>query len=322
MKPAPSRRVARRLRAAAAHALRGLGALAVFLAVPLGASTGSGCGSSPGGVVFGVTTEIKPGTLLTRLETTLDVDGTATSETYEGDTLAFPLEIRAEDLEGGETVSLTLKAYSGATEILERRASTTAEEDRVLLLPVTIEQACAAASAPDCPASETCVGGACRDPFEDPAKLGEYFEGWAGTNGGDRCEPGGAPEVTVGEGQADYLPVGDGDVLQVQAGPQGGYHVWIAARIKNLKQSGSVTEVSGRIAELDYDIAPLSVVFTLDPDEGGYCKLFGLRLRLDDTAHPIESLLGKTVDVTVKVTDPDGDVAEGARTIVLSSDFI
>jgi hypothetical protein len=300
------------------RALKSAAALVLFG----GLTAATACGGEPTGVVFGVTTEIKPGALLTKLDASLIVDGAETKQSWEGEQLAFPLEIRADDLEGGEAVELTLDAWSGATRILERRATTTAEESHVLIYPVNIDQECAGVSAPTCSEAETCVAGACADPFKDPSKLADYYSGWAGTSGGDRCEPGGAPEVIVGEGQADYLPTSNGDTLQVEAGPQGGYHVWIAARLKNLKQSGSVTEVSGRIAELDYDIAPLSVVFTLDPDEGGYCKLFGLRLRLDDPDHPIESLLGKTVDVTVTVTDPDGDVGVGHRTIVLSDDYI
>jgi len=282
----------------------------------------SACGGKPTGVVFGVTTEIKPGALLTRLDTSLTIDGAATKTSVDGANLAFPMEIRADELEGGEAVELELEAYSGNTKILDRRARTTAEDGRVLLLPVTIDQECAGGAAPSCSANETCISGVCADPYEDPSKLGDYFAGWAGSSSLDRCEPGGTPEVVVGEGQADYLAVKDGETAQVEAGPQGGYHVWIAARLKNLKQSGSVTEVSGRIEELDYDIAPLSVVFTMDPDEGGYCKLFGLRLRLDDPDHPIETLLGKTLDVTVTVTDPDGDVGVGKRTVVLSDAFL
>lgn len=296
---------------------------ALASAAMLGGATLSACDGEPAGVVFGVTTEIKPGALLTRLDASVSVDGTGViDDRYEGDALEFPLEIRVDDLEGGEDVSLVLTAFSGSQQIVERRARTTAVAGRTLLFPTRIDQECAGVSAPTCSSDETCVDGACRDPFSDPDGLADYFAAWAGTGGGDRCEPGGSPEVVVGEGQADYLSISSGEELQVEAGPQGGYHVWIAARIRNLKQSGSVTEVGGRIDDLDYDIPKLSVVFTFDPDEADYCKLFGLRLRLDSPEHPIDSLLGKPVAVTVTITDSDGDVGVGVQTITLSNDIL
>jgi hypothetical protein len=125
----------------------------------------------------------------------------------------------------------------------------------------------------------------------------------------------------VGEGQGDYLPTTDGDTAQVEAGPQGGHHIWVALRAKNLTQSGSVTNVTGHFPDLGYDVGPYAVIFTLEPDEGGYCKLYGLRFQLD-ADHPIEEMLGHPLDVTVKVTDADGDVGTGTRSVVLSKDFI
>ncbi len=138
----------------------------------------------------------------------------------------------------------------------------------------------------------------------------------------DRCKPGGEPEVIVGEGQGNYLEIEDGAELQVEAGPQGGYHVWIAARLKNLTASGSVTTVSGSFVNLDYEPAPVSLVFSFDPDEGDYCKIYGLRFRLDDPDHPITELLGEEVDVTVTITDALGVVESDTKRVLLSEAFI
>ncbi len=63
------------------------------------------------------------------------------------------------------------------------------------------------------------------------------------------------------------------------------------------------------------------MIFTFDQDEGGYCKLYGLRFQLDQTL-PIDTLLGKSLEVQVKVTDKEGDVGIGKRTITLSKQFI
>jgi hypothetical protein len=91
--------------------------------------------------------------------------------------------------------------------------------------------------------------------------------------------------------------------------------------MKGLLQSGSITAVTGHFPELDKDIGPFQVIFTFDQDEGGYCKLYGLRFQLDQTV-PIAEVLGKTLEVQVKVTDKEGAVGVGKRTIVLSKQVI
>jgi hypothetical protein len=152
--------------------------------------------------------------------------------------------------------------------------------------------------------------------------LPDYTPGWA-TASTDPCKPpgGGAPVVIVGEGQADYLPMTDGETAQVEAGPQGGHHIWVALRAKNLHQSGSITSITGHFPDLGYDVGPFNVIFTMEIDEGGYCKLYGLRFQLDQVI-PIQMLLGHPLDVTVTVTDSDQTVGVGKRSVVLSSTFI
>lgn len=296
-------------------------------ALALGASAAGfaacdGFDGGEGSVVFGITSEIKP-SLIERIEARVEVDGEERlTKTYAAGELAFPFELKVDELADDDPVDLSLDVFAGGGVILNRRASTKGVDGRSLLYLVSLDAACAGATAPQCSEDQTCVAGACADAFQDPSTLGDYYAGWAGSGGSDRCEPGGTPEVLVGEGQAAYLPLADGAVAQIEAGPQGGYHIWLAVRLKNLKQSGTVTEVSGRIDELSYDVPPFSVVFTFDPDEGGYCKVYGLRFRLDDEAHPVEGLLGKTLDVTVTLTDMDGDVGVGKKRIVLSTDIL
>jgi hypothetical protein len=166
------------------------------------------------------------------------------------------------------------------------------------------------------------VAGVCRDEHVDAALLEPYSPDWLKASS-DPCKPTnpGAPTVIVGHGQGDYLPTMDGDVAQVEAGPQGGHHIWVAARMKNLRQSGSITEVTGHFPDLNLDVGPFDVIFTFEPDEGGYCKLYGLRFQLDANTD-IQPLLGHPLDLEVKVTDPDNDVGEGTKSVVLSSDFI
>lgn len=274
------------------------------------------CGGPEGEIVFGVTTEIPPSLVLTRVQTSLIIDGSEIdTANYEGASLDFPFEVASGAQPEGSRVELLLEGYAGAELLVTRTAATTVMSDRKILLEVALEDECIDVSCGD---GETCISGSCGDPLEDATRLPEYYDKWAGGETGDRCEPGGEPLVIIGEGQSDYHAIDDGAVLDVEAGAQGGHHVWIAVRIKNLRQSGSVTAVSGVFPALGYSPPPLQVVFTFDPDEGDYCKLYGLRFRLDDTDHPIESLLGETLELTVRISDQDEDAAEASTTVVLS----
>lgn len=277
------------------------------------------CGST-GGVVFGITSELSPGASFTSMHANISTDGAVLlDQTFDGGELKFPMELDMPDLEDESTIRLELTAFQGDVPIVTRVAQTQAAAGRTMLYEVKIESECVAVA---CDEGETCVEGQCVDAFTAAADLPDYYSGWAGGSGGGRCEPGGDPTVLVGSGQSDYHEVEDGDVLQVEAGPQGGYHVWVAARMKNISQSGSVTELTGTFVDVDYTPAPMSVIFTFDPDEGGFCKVYGLRFRLDDADHPIETLLGKSLNLTVTVTDQDGDTASSTRTIKLSDDYI
>jgi hypothetical protein len=135
------------------------------------------------------------------------------------------------------------------------------------------------------------------------------------------CKPtaGAPPEVIVGEGQNDFFPVADLQTVQVEAGPQGGHHIWIALRVKNLLRSGSRTTITALSPATGIEVAPFEVIFTFDPGEGGYCVLFGLRYQLDAGGVDYLPLLGKELDLTVTVTDRAGDGATGSRRVTLSS---
>ncbi|MFO0549792.1 MAG: hypothetical protein U0271_15475 [Polyangiaceae bacterium] len=280
---------------------------------------GASC-TSEGTVVFGVRSGL-PASSVASMDARFLVGGDVAEErTLAGADLDFPLELRV-TADDGQDVAVELSVMNGSGVVtLSRRGSTRAAGGRDVLYEMSLEPAC---SGVECGATETCIGGTCKDPFEDPAQLSDYFPEWSTDDGPkDRCEPGGDPTVIVGEGQADYHAVSSGQVLQVEAGPQGGYHVWIAARIKNLKQSGSIIELGGRIPAANYDIEPMILAFTFDPDEGDFCKIYGLRFRLDDANHPIESLLGLDLSLTMTITDKDGDVGVGTLDAKLSDSIL
>lgn len=293
--------------------------LAALAFAPVAMLYGASC-TSEGTVVFGVRSGLSASSVAS-LDARFLVDGEVTEErTLTGADLDFPLELRV-TADDGQDVAVELSVVnSGDVVTLTRRGATRAVGGRDVLYELSLEPACAGVT---CGPTDTCIGGTCKDPFEDPAQLSDYFPEWSDDTGPkDRCEPGGDPTVLVGEGQADYHEVSPGQVLQVEAGPQGGYHVWIAARIKNLKQSGSIIELSGRIPAAEYDIEPMILAFTFDPDEGDFCKIYGLRFRLDDAAHSIESLLGLDLDLTMTITDKDGDVGVGTLDAKLSDSIL
>lgn len=207
-------------------------------------------------------------------------------------------------------------ASGGAS--LERLASTTLIADRAPLLRVALESRCVVyptlkpgpgkapgpLSGPTCAAPTTCIMGTCQSDVVAPDNLEPYTPAWA-KNAPDRCKPrdGGPPYLDVGTGQTDYLPLASGQTLQAEAGPQGGHHIWIATRMRNLKQQLTTTRIEGLQPETGTPIPPSTFVFTYAPAEGGACKLYGLRYQLDNGGIDYLQFLGKPLDVTATVLD-------------------
>lgn len=218
------------------------------------------------------------------------------------------------------------------TPIITRRATTGLVADKKKLLRIQLDARCMTLGgggpvAPVCNAPDTCLFGACRPSgvaFDD---LEDYEATWP-TSPPDLCRPAnhGAPEVVLGDGQTDYSTLNDGDVLQLEKGPQGGHHIWVALRMKNLRQSGSTTMITSELEGDSAPVPPMAYVFTFDRDEGNYCKLYGLRYQVDsgvtDLTQGYKRFLGKRLKVTVKVTDTTGASAESTRSIQLSDKLL
>jgi hypothetical protein len=165
-------------------------------------------------------------------------------------------------------------------------------------------------SGPTCAAPATCIRGLCQSPVVPVSRLEPYTTDWP-SNAPDLCKPrnGGPPFVQIGTGQTGYTPLSAGQELRAEAGPQGGHHIWIAVRMKNLKQAGSTTRVEAVQPDTGTKIPPSTFAFTFERDEGGYCKLYGLRYQLDNQGIDYTQFLGKPLDVTTTVVDANQGTA-------------
>jgi hypothetical protein len=253
---------------------------------------------------------------------------------------AFPPWEKAFAGPASATVDVAVEALGvagAAGPQLKRLASTQLVAGRQPLLRVALESRCVVypttprapgkapgpLSGPTCVAPSTCVMGACQSGVVTPDELEPYTPGWP-KNAPDRCKPrdGGPPMLQVGTGQTDYRPLTPGQTLQAEAGPQGGHHIWIATRMKNLKQTLTTTRIEGLQPDTGTPIPPSTFVFTYAPAEGGACKLYGLRYQLDNGGIDYKQFLGKPLDVKVTLTDQSGATATGTAHIEVAPTLV
>ncbi len=178
-------------------------------------------------------------------------------------------------------------------------------------------------SRPRCDAPATCQRGLCGDAQVTDAPI--YDPAWKNVDQTvDGCRPqnAGAPRITVGSGASEYNELADDQVLPVERGPQGGHHVWVAIRTLNLARSGAFVSLRGRLIDDGAALPSTTFVFSLDNDEGGYCKLFGLRYQLDNGTLDYRTLLGKKLAIDATVTDRFGNTASDSARIVIASTVI
>jgi hypothetical protein len=283
-------------------------------------------------LVVGVQSEPMGG-MVSALHMTIRVDGAVTDDEVikppRGSKVGFPQPLERKltgSGRGSARVDVQVDAFGdpSAAPLFQRLSSTQFVPGQVRLLRVPLESRCIVypptprgnskvpgpLSGPACAPPSTCIMGLCQSPAVPTALLEPYAPNWP-SNAPDRCKPrgGGKPDLQVGTGQSYYVPLVGGQVLQAEAGPQGGHHIWIATRMKNLKQAGSITKISGVAPETGATIPPTTLAFSYAPDEGGYCKLYGIRYQLDNEGVDYRPFLGKPLDVVVTVTDAAGSTA-------------
>jgi hypothetical protein len=136
----------------------------------------------------------------------------------------------------------------------------------------------------------------------------------------DTCKvPGGGPPVVVlGQGRGAYHDLIEGQVVAVEAGPQGGHHVWLGVRTRQLRQAGSVLTVRGQVPGLAVEVPPMSHVITLHRAEAGFCEIFGVRFQVDREIS-LDALIGEALQVEVEIEDEDGDVGIATRSVIIAA---
>jgi hypothetical protein len=170
-------------------------------------------------------------------------------------------------------------------------------------------------AATPCQPGTTCRRGACVSDALAPSEVRTVDP--KVKPGDDVCTLGatGAPQLTIGAGQTDYLPLAASPVLASEAGPQGGHHIWVAVRMRGLAQAGTVVTLNASQPG-GVKVRPYQVVFNLSQDEGGYCKLYGLRLQLD-TESPISAFYNKPLLIQAEARDGAGRSATATATVTV-----
>lgn len=304
-----------------------------------GASDASDETGSSGSVVVGVTSDLVPGVDIARVRATSRADGRVLRDQTlrindSAAPLVFPAEFWFSGLPDKTEVELHVEAFvnylPGGEPLLIRDAATDIVAGHTLLQRARLERECIPSArltndliAPTCSSPETCVTAACTSPYLPSARLEEYTPTWADSFA-DECKPldSGAPIVVVGEGRDVYKPLTSSSVVQIEAGPQGGYHIWLAVQMKNLHRLGSRTTVELYPLGSTEPLGTFVTVQSYEPVSSGSCELRGLRCQLTLYKGDLATVLGKSIRATVKVADVVDDVGVGEQIITLSNDFV
>ena len=301
-------------------------ALGLLVTLPSALAACSPDDGGPGGSKIVVGLQADQGVGIQRVEVEATVDGVKVdTQSFAVQTGVFPKEMPVTGAPGGQ-LEVRVRGFGAdpATPIVTRVGRARIQAD-TKLMRLKLDARCVGGppvfgGAPPpatatCADGLTCVAGGCASP---DVVLEGYAPGWPDAEP-DICRPAnaGAPEVILGTGQTDWAPLADGQVVELEQGPQGGNHIWVSARMKNLKRSGSRTLITGGLASGGEPIPPSAFVFTYDRDEGAYCKIFGLRFQVDagasDLRDAYKRFLGQELDVTVEVIDATGASAKSTK---------
>jgi hypothetical protein len=135
----------------------------------------------------------------------------------------------------------------------------------------------------------------------------------------DVCKPLAGIEaiVVVGQGREEFATLAEDETVDLEAGPQGGHHIWIAVQMMGLHQGGSVLSVRGYFPDLDVAVPPFTSGVTFHETERSGCEIHGIRFQVDREMD-LEAVLGERLELEVIVEDPSGDIGSATKTVRLA----
>jgi hypothetical protein len=118
----------------------------------------------------------------------------------------------------------------------------------------------------------------------------------------------GPPGIELGTGEYAYEPVEDGQDIPLIHGPQGGYHVWVGLRMRDMNPNGMRLDTAVELADTATPVGrPLFFRFTMFRGESGEFEYAGLPEQLE----PAE-VEGRAIRIEVVATDRGGRTATDA----------
>jgi hypothetical protein len=281
-------------------------------------------------IVFGIDSEDfrSAGYHLTSYEIVVKVDGlVAAKESINPDSkAALPHETRVLAPVGktSAAVEVEVSGVMNSAPVVSRRLTTRFVEGKAMLGYVFLETRCNTFAllgggelGPTCSkAGETCVAGKC---VSDGVELVDYRTDWS-KNPPSPCGNGPTGQLEIAQGQDVLGPLPDGSTVSVECGPQGGHHLWMALRMKDLSQSGTKTTFSAVVTGQPTTVPATSYSYVWSPAAaGGGCELLGVRFQLDVGGGPIDAFLGKPLDIKVEAEDRSGRKAVATKHLNIST---
>lgn len=108
------------------------------------------------------------------------------------------------------------------------------------------------------------------------------------------CQPTSTDDASfeLGTGTWRFEPVADGDTLELVRGAQGGWHLWISARVRN-PEPGAPMNLRVTFANMERPpLHNISLTPTFDPpNSSGYSNFLGWTAQLSDPACAVGELV-------------------------------
>lgn len=282
--------------------------------------TACGDDEEPAAVVVGLTTDLAVGFDISYINISTSYGHAASryqTLSYKSGELVLPEQITFPPLQSGDDVEILVDAFHDGltTPLISRRAQTYALRGRSIMLPFSLNEACVGVT---CDIGATCVDGRCVDPFIVPTSLSDADPHWLDT-APDACKQSlsDLPTLTIGKGETEFSDLDPGEEVTIEAGPQGGHHVWTALHVYGIRQMGSTLTVGGSYPSLGYSLPPYQWTVTLRKSSDSECEVYGIRFQVD-RGIPVESILGQPFHMVVNLKDQNGAEVKAEQDVVIT----